>query len=71
MTVHLLRGDTFIELITQLNFFPFCLDTAIFFMIMKRFMKFCIGSYFDKSLLFCVLLNGDPDSFRIRDKEEP
>lgn len=71
MTVHLLRGDTFVELITQLYFFPFCLDTAIILMIMKRFIKFWLGSHFDKSLLFCVLLDGDPDIFRIRDKEEP
>ena len=71
MAVHFLSGDTFFELITQLNLFPFCLDTAIYLMIMKRFIKLWLGSHFDQSLLFCVLLNGDPDSFRIRDKEEP
>lgn len=40
MTVHLLRGDTFFEVITQLYFFPFYLDTAIILILMKRFIKF-------------------------------
>jgi hypothetical protein len=40
-------------------------------MIMKRFIKFWLGSHFEKSLLFCVLLDDDPYIFRIRDKEEP
>ena len=71
MTAHLLRDDTFSVEIAFLNLFLFCLDSAILLLIMQWFIKFWLGSNIYKSLLFCVLLNGYTNSFRIRDKEEP
>ena len=70
-TVHFLTDETLFELITHLNLFLLCLDTAIFLMLMKLFIKFWLRRYFKESFLFCVLLNIDADNCRIRDKEEP
>ena len=71
MTVHFLMCDTFLVLDTQFDLLSFCLDTVFIFILMKRFIKFWHDSHFNASLRFCVLLNDDPDSFRIRYEEEP
>jgi hypothetical protein len=68
MTVHFLRRDTFLELSTQINLLPLCLDTAFFLMIVIALLH---GTQLNKSIIFCVLLNVNPDSFRIRNEEEP
>lgn len=59
------------ELLTQFNLFPFLLDTSNFLIIMERFQNLRLGADLNKSLLFCVLLNSDADSCRVRDKVDP
>jgi hypothetical protein len=60
-----------LELLTQFNLFPFLLDTANFLIIMERFQNLRLGAGLNKSLLFCVLLDGDADSCRVRDEVDP
>jgi len=38
---------------------------------MERFQKYWLGADLNKSLLFCVLLDGDTDSCRVRNKVDP